>query len=143
MPGADFDSVGRPIEFPFDTLEDFLLTLADNRTLEIQAIAFRWGATASVGNRIIQVTVQGFNGNRLFRRLSQRTQVANETINYVWAPGMPDETDIQAGPDVLLQPMPLLTITGPDAEVEIADSAAIDASDDLVGSICARVYKSD
>ena len=139
MPGADFDSVGRPIEIPFDTTEEFSATVPTNRLYEIYALAFRWLATAVVGNRTIEVAIFNTNGQEIFRRQSQRVQVANEDINYVWAPGMPDESDVSL-PFQLLQPMPLLQI-GEAGVILIQDAAGIDVADALTGTISVRLYK--
>lgn len=140
MAGADFDSIGIPQEFDFDTVQTFALTVPTNRLFEIFAIAFQWTATANAGNRNVTVRIRNRNGDVIFQRQSQRVQVANETIRYVWAPGMPDETDVLAFQ--LLQPMPLLQIEEAGI-VDIRDVASIDAADALAGSISARVYKGE
>ena len=109
MAGADFDSIGRPREIPFDTAENFLLTVPADRLFEIYAIAFVWTATATVGTRLITVRIRNRNSDVLFQRRSKRDQVASEAIRYIWAPGMPDETDVSFD-NQILQPMPLLQI---------------------------------
>ncbi len=134
----DSESVGRPQEFDFDTAEEFTLIVPDNCLYEIFAVAFRWVASAVVGNRTIQVRLSNKNGQPTYTRESQRLQVANETIHYVWAPGMPDETDT-VPTDQILQPMPLLTIGG-GGRVVVDDDAGIDANDLLIGAISARIY---
>ena len=141
MAGADFDSIGRPREIPFDTAENFLLTVPADRLFEIYAIAFVWTATATVGTRLITVRIRNRNSDVLFQRRSKRDQVATEAIRYIWAPGMPDETDVSFD-NQILQPMPLLQIqeTG---DVFIEDTAGIQALDTLVGSISIREYKAD
>lgn len=148
MPGSDFDSVGRPVPFEFDTLESFTLPVAADEVWEIQAISFRWVATAGVGDRNILISVETGNGERLYRRSCKRNQTANEAIRYTWAPGVPDEDDLPVLPaggggpaPYLMQSMPLLMISGPAAEISISDSAAVDALDALKGSIQARIYK--
>lgn len=138
MPGADFDSIGRPVEFPFDTTQTFALTAPTDRILEIFAIAFQWTASSNAGNRQITVRIRNGAGDVLFQRQSQRDQTADESIRYVWAPGMPDESDVLVFQ--LLQPMPLLTIAEAGI-VDIRDVASIDAADALAGSISARIYK--
>lgn len=138
MPGADFDSIGRPVEFPFDTTQTFALTAPTDRILEIFAIAFQWTASSNAGNRQITVRIRNEAGDVLFQRQSQRDQTADESIRYVWAPGMPDESDVLVFQ--LLQPMPLLTIAEAGI-VDIRDVASIDAADALAGSISARIYK--
>ena len=141
MPGADFDSIGRPREIPFNTTESIQEVVPTDRLYEIFAVAFVWGASGNAGNRLIEVRIINRNGATLYRRQSQRTQVANESIRYVWAPGMPDETDVT--PDQqLLQPMPLLQIQEA-GSVQIEDAAGIDAADTLVGSFIVREYKAD
>jgi len=131
-----------PQEFEFDTAESFTLTVPTDRLYEIYAIAFRWVCTASAGNRLIAPTLQGRDSNRLYRRQSQLTLVANDAVRFVWAPGMPDETAVNAAGQMLLQPMPLLHLEE-GGEVTIEDLASIDAADTLVGSISARVYKGE
>lgn len=139
MAGADFDSIGRPREIPFDTAENFLFTVPADRIFEIFAIAFLWTATATVGNRLITVRIRNRNSDVLYRRISKRTQVASEAIRYVWAPGMPDEADVSPD-DQLLQPMPLLQIEEA-GDILIEDDAAIQALDTVVGSLIVREYK--
>lgn len=141
MAGADFDSVGNPQEFEFDTAEDFTLVVPTDRLFEIYAVALVWGASANAGDRAVRVRVTGRNGNLLFSRQSRLTQIANESIGYVWAPGMPDET-VAVPDDQLLQPMPLLSIEE-GGTVVIDDATGVDAADTLVGSISARVYKGE
>ncbi len=141
MAGADFDSVGMPQEFEFDTAEDFTLVVPTDRLFEIYAIALVWGASGNAGNRAIRVRIAGRNANLLFSRRARLTQIANESIAYVWAPGMPDETAVNPD-DQLLQPMPLFQIEE-GGSVVIDDAAGIDATDTLVGSISARVYKGE
>ncbi len=138
MPGADFDSIGRPREFDFDTTQTFALTVPTDRLFEIFAIAFQWTASSNAGNRNVTVRIRNRNGDVLFQRQSQRVQVADESIRYVWAPGMPDETDVLVFQ--LLQPMPLLQIEEAGI-VDIRDVSSIDAADALAGSISARIYK--
>ncbi len=140
MAGADFDSIGRPREFEFNTTESFILTVPTDRLFEIFAIAFRWSATAVAGTRLIAPRISGRNGNELFLRQSQLALVANEAVRFVWAPGMPDETALNAPGQMLLQPMPLLSIEE-GGEISIEDLATIDVADGLVGSISARIYK--
>lgn len=141
MAGADFDSVGNPQEFEFDTAEDFTLVVPTDRLFEIFAVALVWGASGNAGNRAIRVRITGRNGNLLYSRQARLTQIANESIGYVWAPGMPDETAVNPD-DQLLQPMPLLSIEEGGAVV-IDDATGVDATDTLVGSISARVYKGE
>lgn len=141
MAGADFDSVGMPQEFEFDTAEDFTLVVPTDRLFEIFAVALVWGASGNAGNRAIRVRIAGRNANLLFSRRARLTQIANESIAYVWAPGMPDETAVNPD-DQLLQPMPLFQIEE-GGSVVIDDAAGIDATDTLVGSISARVYKGE
>lgn len=138
MPGADFDSVGRPTEIPFDTTQTFVETVAANRLLEIFAIAFQWTATSTVGDRTVTVRIRNRDGDVLFQRQSQRVQPEDESIRYVWAPGMPDESAVLGFQ--LLQPMPLLQIEE-GGIVDIRDISSIDAADALAGSIVARLYK--
>ena len=147
MPGSDFDSVGRPVPFEFDTAESFTLPVPDGEIWEVQAIAFRWIATATVGDRNLLISVEGGNGERLYRRSCKRNQTANEAVRYCWAPGVPDEDDIPVLPaggggpaPYLMQSMPLLTISGPSAEISIQDSGAVDVLDTLKGTIAVRVY---
>lgn len=141
MAGADFDSVGRPLVIDFDTLEEVTEIVPADQLWEVYAVAFRWVATAGAGNRAVQVRVANRNGQPIYTRQSRLTQVANETIQYVWAPGMPDEIATVPN-DQLLQPMPLLQIEG-GGRVVIDDNAGIDALDALIGSISLRVYKGD
>lgn len=134
----DSESVGRPQAFDFDTAEEFTLIVPAERLYEIFAVAFQWRASANAGNRTIQVRLSNRSGQPVFTRESQRIQVANEDINYVWSPGMPDETDV-VPTNQILQPMPLITI-GAGGRVVIDDDAGIDAADLLIGSISARIY---
>ncbi len=138
MAGADFDSIGRPQEFDFDTTQTFALTVPADRLFEIFAIAFQWTASSNAGNRNVTVRIRNRNGDVVFQRQSQRVQVADESIRYVWAPGMPDETDVLVFQ--LLQPMPLLQIEE-GGIVDIRDVSSIDAADAIRGSISARIYK--
>ena len=142
MAGQDFDSIGIPQEFEFNTTQSFVLAVPANRLYEIFAIAFRWVSTATVGTRLIAPTISGRDGNKLFRRQSNRDQVASEAIRYVWAPGMPDEADVNVVGGIILQPMPLLSIEE-GGDVTIEDLASIAAADSLIGSISARVYKGE
>ncbi len=138
MPGADFDSIGRPREVPFDTTQTATLTVPTDRLFELFAIAFQWTASSNAGNRNVTVRIRNRNGDVLFQRVSQRVQVADESIRYVWAPGMPDETDVLTFQ--LLQPMPLLQIEEAGI-VDIRDVSSIDAADALAGSFIIREYK--
>lgn len=141
MAGADFDSVGRPLVIDFDTLEEVTEIVPADQLWEVYAIAFKWLTTADVGNRAVEIRLANRFGQVIFRRQSQLTQVANEAIGYVWAPGMPDES-VVAGGDQLLQPMPLLQIEG-GGRVVISDANGIAVLDALIGSISLRVYKGD
>ncbi len=141
MAGADFDSVGIPQEFDFDTSEDFTLVVPADRLFEIFAVALVWGSSGNAGNRAVRVRITGRNGQLLFSRQARLTQIANESIGYVWAPGMPDETATNPD-DQLLQPMPLLSIEE-GGTIVIDDAAGIDPNDTLVGSISIRLYKGE
>lgn len=141
MAGADFDSIGRPQEFDFDTAEEFILEVPANRLFEIFAVAFRWVSTGTVGNRLIFVRMNNRNGQPIYTRQSRLIQVASQTIQYVWAPGMPDETATVPNGQ-LLQPMPLLSIEE-GGSISIADDAEIQPLDTLIGSISARIYKAE
>lgn len=141
MAGADFDSIGRPVEFPFDTTETFVLPVPADRIYEIFAVAFAWVATETEGNREIRIRISNRQTELIFQRISQLVQPEDSFFRYVWAPGMPDET-VLAGGSQLLQPMPLLTI-GESGSVSISDAQAIDGADALIGSISARIYKAD
>lgn len=141
MPGSDFDSIGRPVEFPFDTAETFVLTVPPDRIFEIFAVAFVWVSTATEGNRVIRIRIQNRQTEVVFARESQLVQPESNSFRYVWAPGMPDET-VLAGGNQLLQPMPLLTI-GESGSVGIDDANGIDSADAVIGSISARIYKAD
>ncbi len=138
MAGADFDSIGRPIEIPFDTTQTIVETVPADRVYEIFAIAFQWTASSNAGNRQITVRIRNRNGDVVFQRRSQRDQTADESIRYVWAPGMPDEADVLTFQ--LLQPMPLLQIEE-GGIIDIRDTASIDAADALAGSFSVRIYK--
>jgi len=126
----------------FDTAEEITLPVPEGQIWEVFAISFRWVSTAVVGNRLLLISIEAGNGERLYRRNCNRTQVANEAIRYTWAPGVPDEDDIAGGAlaPYLMQSMPLLTISGTDAEVSISDAAGIDALDTLKGSVSLRIY---
>ena len=134
----DSQSVGRPFDFPFDTTQTFTETVPTKRIYEVFAIAFEWVASGNAGNRLITVRLRNAAGTVLFQRQSQRTQIANESIRYVWAPGMPDEADVLVFQ--LLQPMPLLTIAE-DGIIDIRDVASIDAADAVRGSLSLRIYE--
>ncbi len=138
MAGADFDSIGRPIEIPFDTTQTIVETVPADRVYEIFAIAFQWTASSNAGNRNVTVRIRNRNGDVLFQRQSQRVQTADESIRYVWAPGMPDEADVLVFQ--LLQPMPLLQIEE-GGIIDIRDVSSIDAADALAGSFSVRIYK--
>lgn len=142
MAGADFDSIGRPREFSFNTTESFILTVPTDRLYEIFAIAFKWTCTATAGTRLIAPRISGRDGNELFLRQSNLALTANDVVRFVWAPGMPDEDDVNASGQMLLQPMPLLSIEE-GGEVSLEDLATIDSADGLVGSISARIYKAE
>jgi hypothetical protein len=137
MAGADFASIGRPVPFEFDTTEEFTLLVPAGQIWEVQAISFRWIATATVGQRRPLISVDTGNNERLYRR-SMLVEIAeNEAPRMTWAPGVPDETAFNT-PSYLMQS--LLMISGPSAEVSIQDGNAIDVLDQLKGSIQVRVY---
>ena len=142
MPGADFDSIGRPVPFEFDTTESFTLAVPAGEIWEVQAISFRWIATATVGQRRPLISVETGNGERLYRRSSLVEIAENEAPRHTWAPGVPDETAFNT-PSYLMQSMPLLMISGPSAEVSIQDGNAVDVNDQLKGSIQVRVYQGE
>ena len=134
----DSQSVGRPFDFPFATTQTFTETVPTKRIYELFAIAVEWVASSNAGNRQITVRIRNAAGNFLFQRQSQRDQTADESIRYVWAPGMPDEADVLAFQ--LLQPMPLLTLAE-GGIIDIRDVASIDAADVVRGSLSLRIYE--
>ena len=138
MPGSDFDSVGRPREVPFDTTQTTTLTVPTDRLFEIFAVAVEWIASSNAGDRRVTVRIRNRNGQPLYQRRSKLVQVADQSIRYVWAPGMPDEDTAEQFQ--LLQPMPLLSMEE-GGIVDIRDIASIDAADALRGSFIIREYK--
>ena len=139
MPGSDFDSVGRPQIHEFDTVVGFTLPVPAGEIWEVQAIAFRFLTSATVGQRRILISVETGNGERLYRRSSLVEIAENSSCRCCWAPGIPDETALNT-PSYLMQSMPLLMIGGSAAEVSIADGNSIDAADTIKGSVQVRVY---
>lgn len=137
MPRADFDSVGIPREVPFDTTQAVVLTVPADRLFELLAVAVEWGASSSMGARRVTVRVRNQNNQPLFQRRSLLDQLADESIRYVWAPGMPDEA--VAEQFQLLQPMPLLFMEAAGI-VDIRDVNSVDAADTVRGSFIIREY---
>ncbi len=154
MPRSDFDSVGRPLLVSQDgseNLSSFTRDVPDGVIWRVRSIWVRFAATATMGDRVVQVSVEDPDDSDILVLDARAIQAPNTSADYVWAPGMPDQSafvvGLATGQQTLMAPWAPFPMqvsplnAGNASRIDVREANAVDAADNMAVILDIQEYQ--